>query len=279
MTTFLCLWLAVFLTNGLEQYVAYFFILSIGILHGSNDIKIIKKVYGHKKLSIIKTISLYVFVVLLGSCLFYYIPIIGLSVFMLISSYHFGEQHFSYEISGSLFIRRLLFFSYGCSVIFLLLFTNTEESILVIEDICGFKIAPKILFYTLCLSFTLLVLSAYCLRKKIKNPLRELFNMLVFFIVFKTATLIWAFAIYFVLWHSLPSLIDQIKYLSGDVNRSSLIAYIKSSFLYWFMAVLSLFLFFTFIIKDDGLFLAIFFSFLAAITFPHVVVMSKIFKH
>lgn len=278
-STFLCLWLAVYLPFDVEQYLACFFILSVGLLHGANDLKIIKNVYRGKDLSFRKTLILYVGIVLLGTLMFYFIPAITLLLFILISGYHFGEQHFHDINTNKWFLKKILFFGHGCAVIFLLLFTNSEESITIIFQISRVLIIQELLCYGLGISLIIFALSFIFLRKSISNHIRELFYILVFFIVFKTASLIWAFAIYFVFWHSLPSLIDQIKYLSKDVNKTSVFSYVKSSFIYWMVSVVGLFLFFNFLVKESDLFYAIFFSFLAAITFPHVIVMTKIFKH
>lgn len=278
-STFLCLWLAVYLSDSLETYLACFFILSIGLIHGANDIKIIQNVYKKKNLSFYKTLVLYLGVVISGTLLFYFVPATTLVLFVLVSGYHFGEQHFHYIDSENTFLKKLLYFSYGCSIIFLLLLTNSEKSIIIIEQITYVLLTAKTLDLAFYLSLFVFLLSFSLIFKKIKQPYRELFNLIVFFVVFKTASLIWAFAIYFVLWHSLPSLKDQIQYLFKEINQKNILTYVKSSFLYWLVSIIGLFLFFNFLVKESDMFYAIFFSFLAAITFPHVVVMTKIFKH
>jgi len=278
-TTFFCLWLAVYLPKDLEQYLACFFILSVGLLHGANDIKIIKKVYESKDLSFYKTLLLYVSVVFFGTLMFYFVPTVTLILFVLVSGYHFGEQHFHDIKSNKPLVKQALFISYGCSVIFLMLFLNINESINIILQITSVNIQSSYILYGLIVSFTLFLICFAYLYKQIISPIRELFNFVVFLIVFKTATLIWAFAIYFILWHSLPSLLDQIKFLSKQINKTTVLDYVKSSIVYWLVSVVGLFLFFNFLIKESDLFFAVFFSFLAAITFPHVFVMAKIFKH
>ena len=41
-----------------------------------------------------------------------------------------------------------------------------------------------------------------------------------------------AFAFYFVVWHSLPSLKEQLIYLYGNLNFNSILKYLKSSIIY-----------------------------------------------
>jgi len=119
----------------LEESVACFFILTFGILHGANDLKIIKKVYKHKNWSFCKILSLYVSIVFIGTLMFYFLPIKTLILFVLVSGYHFGEQHFHSIDSNNQFLRQSLYLGYGCSVIFLLLLSNSSESKSIIYQI------------------------------------------------------------------------------------------------------------------------------------------------
>lgn len=278
-STFLCLWLAVYMTSNIEEYVACFFILSIGLIHGANDIKIINTVYKNQSLNLNKTLFLYVLIILIGTLMFYFMPQITLLLFIIVSGYHFGEQHFHDIKTDYRPLKYLLYLSYGYTILSLLFYTNWEESAVVINQIARITINESFFFYNLIGSLGLFVISFSLLIKAIPSPLRELFYLIVFFIVFKTASLIWAFAIYFVLWHSLPSLVDQISFLSNEVNKKTILNYIKSSLVYWLISIVGLFVFFSFLIRQSDMFYAVFFSFLAAITFPHVLVMSKIFKH
>jgi hypothetical protein len=69
---------------------------------------------------------------------------------------------------------------------------------------------------------------------------------------------------------------DQIEYIYGDVNKASIKKYLKKSFWYWLASVVGLGVFFWFF-KDTQMFEAVLFSFIAAITFPHVIVIAKMF--
>ena len=96
--------------------------------------------------------------------------------------------------------------------------------------------------------------------------------MLIVFVFFD---LLPAFAVYFVFFHSIPSIIEQAEYLFEDSSTKSFKKFIVKGFLYWLVAILFLGILYV-IIKDKIDFsLGIFFSFLAAITFPHVLVIYK----
>jgi len=98
----------------------------------------------------------------------------------------------------------------------------------------------------------------------------------VFSIIFKASSLIWGFALYFIFWHSIPSMIDQIAFLFGNVSFNNFKLYFRSAFVYWIVSLLGIALLYL-IFKEQKIFNALFFSFLASITFPHVVVIVKMF--
>jgi Brp/Blh family beta-carotene 15,15'-monooxygenase len=141
------------------------------------------------------------------------------------------------------------------------------------------EFTPRHLLTGMLISVGILVISAFVLIYQgiLQNWVNELLYLLLFYVLFQNSSLIWGFAIYFAIWHSLPSLLDQVKFLSGSIKRQTILDYIKSSLIYWIMSILGLMLFVYFFKDREELFLTLFFTFLAAITFPHVVVMHRLF--
>jgi len=69
---------------------------------------------------------------------------------------------------------------------------------------------------------------------------------------------------------------DQMLYLHGHVNKKTFLTFVKKSFPYWLISILGL-LVILFIFRNNlETSLAFFFSFLAAITFPHVLVIRRL---
>ncbi len=280
--TFFSLWLAVYLENRVEDTLAYVMILSFGILHGANDIKLIQATAENEdKSPVYLRILIYYVVFVVGIAgLFYLMPLVSLSLFILFSAYHFGEQHWALKIEGRTWPEVLFFTFYGFFVLFLLFTAHGEEVSSIIYNISGIQFDQQVYPYGLMLSGIFIVLLYAKIIKQIDSEIiLQLFYISVFFIVFNTASLLWAFAIYFIIWHSVPSLSDQIMYLYGTFNRSNFLKYLKSSAVYWGIAVLSLVLLFYFVDHTHTGFLPFLFSFLAAITFPHVFVIRKLKKN
>ena len=85
--TFFFLWVTTQFGIDIENLLAYIFVLSLGILHGSNDLKLIGNFSGEKKYTFRTKLSIYIFVVLFSFCFFLIFPSIGLLLFILFSGY------------------------------------------------------------------------------------------------------------------------------------------------------------------------------------------------
>ena len=88
-----------FVSDLYENILGSILILSIGVVHGANDLLIIKK-YSKKETK--RSEALYFFyyltIVFLGFVFFYVFPSIALLTFVIVSIYHFGEQHWEVNL-------------------------------------------------------------------------------------------------------------------------------------------------------------------------------------
>ena len=106
----------------------------------------------------------------------------------------------------------------------------------------------------------------------------QLFFVIIITALFFSSSLIWSFAVYFVIWHSIPSIIEQSKFIYGASTKNTFIKYLKDALIYWVISIIGLLVAY-YVLKDQqNLLISIFFSFLAAITFPHTLVIFKIKK-
>ncbi|WP_333695053.1 Brp/Blh family beta-carotene 15,15'-dioxygenase [Flavobacterium sp.] len=280
-SSFLALWLNSFLTDEILNYIGFLLIFSFGILHGSNDLYLIMKSKSNKR-PFIKVFGYYVIVVALGVVMFSFKPAIALLIFIIISGYHFGEQHLEFLNSENLRISEILLrLFYGLSILSLLFIFHIEEVQNIIYDLTQIEINKTV--FNSFFWITLLMLCILCLIHLKTNPnfkkyvLHEITLFLIFSILFKSSSLIWGFSIYFILWHSIPSVRDQMQFLYGSINFENFKRYVKSAFLYWLVSVTGIVITLLFF-QENQYFEAVFFSLLAAITFPHVWVILHMFK-
>ena len=281
--SFFCIWLTGYFSEQIQLLSAFLLIITFGILHGSNDIVLLNKI--NKKAasySINRVLTSYVLVVLGTVLLFYFIPALALLVFVLISSYHFGEQHWNKKFDfKNVYIIKLYQFLYGFLILLLLFSCQTHEVKKVVFEISAVTLFDGAIYSTTALVLLLVLITSfyfYTIDANFKkNAIQEAFYLLLFVIIFKLTTLIWGFAIYFIFWHSIPSLIDQVYYLYGNWSFSTFLLYCKSAFWYWIISIAGIAtLYFT--LGEKDLFEGLFFSFLAAVTFPHVMVIITMNK-
>ncbi|SFI48413.1 Brp/Blh family beta-carotene 15,15'-dioxygenase [Halpernia frigidisoli] len=279
--SFFCIWLTNFFSKEVQFVSSFILILSFGILHGANDLFLLNKIKNKKKQSVIVLLIKYVSVVLSVVILFYFIPKLALLSFILISAFHFGEQHWTNKLHiKSDFIKKTFVFFYGFFILFLLFFFHQNDVRDIVFTIIDYKISKSVIEIPFYISTLMLFLTGtYMFFKnstfKAKLVL-ELFFLIVFAVIFKTAALLWGFAIYFIFWHSIPSMIDQVQYLYGSWNKNNFIKYCKSALWFWLISIVGIAILY-FVFKDEKLFEAMFFAFLAAITVPHVWVIISMF--
>ena len=277
-STLVFLFVSVFLSIDNQSIISFILIFSFGLIHGANDIQLIqKKTHNYSTNFFIYSILLYVSIVIMGIFIFFYIPKFGLLFFIFFSSFHFGEQHLGhYKInSKNIIIKSLLYVSYGSIILGLLFSLQWLDTHVIIYQISELFISKKTMELYFYLSFpTFFIISLF--YKNLRKFLWIEIILIIFLGYFFSKTpLLLSFSVYFVFWHSIPSILDQLKFLYKKDN-SSKIKYLISSLPYWIMSVLGLFGFYFYFHTKPETFLPLFFSFLAAITFPHTIVMGWI---
>ena len=281
-SSFFALWLSSQISPVIESNIAYIMILTVGILHGSNDIMLVNhSLKFNSNISSLTIFIIYVVMVGLVAVLFYFLPFLALSLFVIFSSYHFGEQHFISKSNTKSYLISFYYTSYGMLIFSMIFFSSPDEVIVIVNEITNIFITQeflKTLLFTSTILTTVLSLLMYYKKFISFNFFEEIILIALLFVIFNIASLIAGFAIYFIIWHSIPSLRDQIIELHSEFNKDNLFLYLKNSAFYWLISIISLFVLY-YIVNDDKLFISLFFSFLSAITFPHVLVMFNLFKN
>ena len=275
-STFCCFFLSYIINENVQNILIFIGILSFGIVHGANDIILLSKNLDKANLNTIKLILMYSLMVVFSAVFFYFFPLVALIFFVLYSSYHFGEQQWTLFEKKSEKLHSL-YFGYGSFIFSLLFLLNQNYVSFIITDITGIELLSNhfyLYFSSSLLIFSIGLFLSYKLI--IEQLLIQLVLLCVLCFLFYFSDLMLSFAVFFVFWHSIPSIIEQTKYIYGKNNFESIFKYFKKAFLYWIMSIIGLGLFF-YILKDDqSLLISVFFSFLAAITLPHTLVIFKI---
>ena len=278
LSTVICIILFYVVEEYYLNLIGFFGILSFGIVHGANDLILLKK--SKNNLSFKSLFITYLTMVILSGCFFYLIPTFAIIFFILFSAYHFGEQQWTMLYKSSSTKIKLFYFFYGL-LLFLTLFTLNHNYVSeIIFDITGFSISKKILISFLTLSAIGAIINLFMSFNELKTQLtQQVFFIIILSALFFSSSLIWSFAVYFVIWHSIPSIIEQSKFIYGTSTKNTFIKYLKDASIYWVISIIGLFIAYYALKDQQNLLISIFFSFLAAITFPHTLVIFKIKKN
>ena len=267
--TFFCVIISFTTTSLAIDYLAIFGVLTLGILHGANDLKLLQNMRFMRTKS--QRFLVYVSTVFLFSLILYHFPLIALLLFVLFSCYHFGEQQWAHRFQSRTTSPQFFYFVYGAFLFSMLFWSHLEQTQFIIKELSGLSISASYfqsmtyIFTGLCLLYLLFQFSAA--KTLVVDVVLQSVLLLV---LFWTTNLIISFGTYFIIWHSWPSLQDQTQTLYNKPN--AYFSYIKDAFPYWMISILGLSLFFIYNEQIGLNPLALFFAFLAAITFPHVLV-------
>ena len=281
-TSFLALWLTSYLSDDNQVFLGFTLIFFFGILHGANDLVLISRIKSDGKSTFKRILLGYISIIAIFVTLFTKFPDIALLMFIMVSSYHFGEQQWHWIFKDEKGIAIKIFQAlYGLLLLHLLFFFNLKKVIEIIYKITKVSIDENSIILALFTTMLLFAFSTIFImmnsKKLIVHIIEEFFYLIILCLIFKSSSLIWSFTVYFVFWHSLPSLHDQITFLYGKFTFDNFKKYFKSAFIYWIISLIGIVLLFLFT-KDWLFFDALFFSFLAAITFPHTLVIIKMYE-
>ena len=265
-----------------QDMVGFSLILSVGLIHGANDLLIIKRnTSSDTNFSQFKSFIKYFGIVLAGVIFFYFFPSFALISFILVSIYHFGEQHIeAIPLDKNLKNSRryISIISHGI-LLFTIIFMNNTK--VVVDVFSSFNIVfLNYNFLIIILIITSILYASILIIKKDLQPflISEILFFGFFYFLSITSSLILCFSVYFIFFHSILSIKDQVKYIYGSNNSKSLKRYIKNSLPYFILALIFLILFYIYTEIDNNDLLPIIFTFLAAITFPHVLVIEKMYR-
>ena len=280
-TTFFIILSCLFSVNYQDMF-GFSLILSVGLIHGANDLLIIKRnTSSDTNFSQFKSFIKYFGIVLAGLIFFYFFPSFALISFILVSIYHFGEQHIeAIPLDKNLKNSRryISIISHGI-LLFTIIFMNNTK--VVVDVFSSFNIVfLNYNFLIIILIITSILYASILIIKKDLQPflISEILFFGLFYFLSITSSLILCFSVYFIFFHSILSIKDQVKYIYGSNNSKSLKRYIKNSLPYFILALIFLILFYIYTEIDNNDLLPIIFTFLAAITFPHVLVIEKMYR-
>ena len=202
-----------------------FFIMLVGIPHGSLDHLLLPTQNFKSKL---KFYIFYLGLIILNLSVWSFSHLIGLVLFFLISSYHFGEsQLYKFDLKNKL-IRHFTYLCWGASVIFSFFFYNLDELVLLsnsYEDTknllsnINLNLFSFLFLSSNILTITLFTFFIYKFKVKVNKVISEVFFLFVIHLSSFLFPLLICFTLFFIILHSLPSLVNQYNHFKKVNNE------------------------------------------------------------
>ena len=275
--TFFLFWISIQFGEVVEDFLAYILVISIGIIHGANDLLILST-KDKKNKTFIKNLIIYISIIFFCLLIYFISSFLAIVFFVLLSSYHFGEEHLGSKIKVNSVFNSIYFLAYGLFIFSLLFYQSLFDVDKIMIELTGTSFSKIQVEITLITSAILLFLGSLYIIRIQKNDwmlfFKEFFYLVLLFLVFSTSSLILGFAIYFIFWHSIPSIIHQIEFISGNLNKKNILFYIKKALIYWVISITGLLVLYQ-IVPQIDLFATVVFVILFAVTAPHTWVMHK----
>jgi Brp/Blh family beta-carotene 15,15'-monooxygenase len=275
--TFFLFWVSIQFGEVVEDFLAYIMVISVGILHGANDLLILST-KDQKDKKLIKNLLIYIGIILLCVVIYLLSSFVAIVLFVVLSAYHFGEEHLSHKINVNFGFNAVYFLSYGLFIFALLFYQSMSDVGVIMTELTGLTFSKIQIEITLIVSAIFLSTGSVYLILMKRNEsvlfLREFLYLVLLFLVFNTSSLILGFAIYFILWHSIPSIMHQIEFISGSLNKRNVITYVKKALIYWVISIVGLLVLYQ-LLPEIKLLATVVFVILFAVTAPHTWVMHR----
>lgn len=272
--------------------VAIVLILMVGIPHGANDhllfFNLIKKNINNKSSSGTLFFTSYLGLIFLYILSWYFFPTFSLVLFILLSIYHFGQSNLYISPMKSRIVKLVSIFLSGSFVLLTPIFAHIETALPVIHTLSknpdllrvsneiGIKLSMS-LGVLMIIHWLLMIISK---QIHFKVGFLEIINVFILFGLFYFSPLWIGFAVYFSLWHAIPSVEDQINFFKTTRVNYNLGKYVLEILPFTLVAILSLLLAYQFsgnyISVNQGI--ALLFSFIAVITLPHMIMMDILYQ-
>lgn len=275
-----------------QTYIFLIGIIILGIPHGAVDVLISTKDAKDKKNSFSYFTFFYTYIgrLIAFLLLLLLVPSIGIALFIIIASFHFGETDL-YKFDINSLKGKLFSFSYGFVIISFIILSHFDEvkTLLysfesgrdhyhLINWVNDYKLLILSVSFILFFCFAFIYFLGNARNPELNGEFLVAF-LIIIFIVYNLPMLL-GFTFYFVMWHSIMSLKNTIVYL-GKGRYVSNIHIIKEICFYSFIAItgISIFGIAGFMFVNNNTLVIYVLLGLAVLTAPHIQIMHTMYNN
>jgi Brp/Blh family beta-carotene 15,15'-monooxygenase len=272
---------------GAELFIAAALIVLAGIPHGATDhlifLQLRRPFLGSRGIE--QFYVNYLLLMAIYSVLWWLMPVVALAVFMLLSIYHFGQSNWNYVAFANKTQATLTYLLWGSFVLVVPIVWHFDEAAGIIASITRSEVASLSIGWRQAICLTLLIgniwLTIYLRAQGMLSRRHfrdEVINLVVLGMLFFFAPLLLGFVFYFVFWHSLSSMADQIRFFNKENGNYTWKNYARQALPLSVVAVGGLALLYVVqhqlgLRADVGLL----FIFISVVTLPHMILIELLY--
>ncbi|MEQ9308665.1 MAG: Brp/Blh family beta-carotene 15,15'-dioxygenase [Balneolaceae bacterium] len=262
-------------------------ILLIGMPHGALDHFIDGSIEKWNPSTFnLKFYGFYILAIAIYSIFWIIFPLFSFLFFLVITWYHFGQadaKRFDLSKTNEIIIQ----FSRGLTVVGLITFGDIEYASQIIESVSGFSIQTYLVTF-IDLEITKWVIASfypfvYILVMFNKLSLKTFFVYLldsfIVSLLFIYSDPVWAFSIYFGIWHSYNHVLVMLNFLSSENEKKLFGWFYKESFIFSLLSYLGLLFIYNLLdaFGNESLMVSLLFVLISVLTLPHMIIVEKMY--
>lgn len=255
---------------------ALLLIAIIGIPHGAVDHLLFLKKTNRNKTYFY---SFYIALLTLYGISWIYFPMISLSLFLILSAYHFGQSQFEkYDVHT--LTKKIIGFIWGVIVLSGLVVFNFNEIQIVLTDYDELNAFVSLFnleyFKIICLISTITFLIIGLVNLRFKSLVKELIYISLIGVTFLIQPLLLGFALFFIFNHSYTVMRSEYNFLSKYDTHFNLSKFIKALTPFTLLSILGT-SFLYYLSSTGWITMSLPFILLitiSSLTFPHAIVME-----
>lgn len=265
--------------------IALILILALGIPHGAID----NQLYLEKSSISIKTFySFYLGAIAANALIWIMFPHISFLLFIVISSYHFGQSQFCSLPVLNRKVKTLFYISWGTLILSIMIFFNIRELskvILATDDLAGFDLIFReniFLYVALISCFTFYSLFLYMVTQKRVTLEKFLIESIIILLVTVTSFLfpfLVSFMLFFIMIHSFKVIQEEFRYFFQKTDYDSIVNFLNKLLPLTLLSFAGIIII-VFGIESDIIHISyplVLLMLISSITLPHVVVMERFY--
>ncbi len=263
-------------------------IVLVGIPHGATDYLIFQFVsrpmWGPRQMA--RFYIKYILLMTGYALLWWLLPGLALGLFLLLSMYHFGQSNWNYVAFANKGLEYATHLLWGAFVVLTPILWHYDAAESIIQYIIGAP-APAIgknwreAFCIGLLAGNLWLTIGLVIQQKInfRQFADELANYTVLALLFINAPLLLGFAVYFVCWHSMSSVMDQVRFFRERLGTYTLRDYVFNTLPLSLAAIGGL----AGIVGIQagmglGFNIGLVFIFISMVTLPHMILIDQLYR-